>query len=1040
MKRHIYFYRLAFLVGILLLGQASWNHVLCQGFNVRGVVLSQENEQPVIGAAVRVVGSTGGAITDVKGRFTLPGVSRGDTLLISYLGYAPQKVVTSSNKEIQIRLKPNISQLSQLVVVGYGQEKKQDVTGAISSINAEQVANEHPTSVQDILRAGSAGLNVSLPSKAAGGGDLQIRGVNSLSAGTSPLIVVDGVIYKGSLQDINPYDIEKVDILKDASAASVYGSKSASGVIAITTKRGKQGKPLINLNVTTGLATMETNLPVYGPKQFMSWRQDVENSIHRNELTTKPGMFTNPDKLPSGVSLTQWLGYDGSQGDPNTVWLRRLGLQPLEISNYLAGKTTNWYDLAFQNGLRQDYSLSLSGRSDRVSYYWSGEYQDNEGIILGDAYNVIRTRLKLEGKVTDFLTVGMNTQFSIRDQGAVPLNWSALIKKPPYSSAYTDDHSDYRFEPTDNYNAYYNDLGVQKYTDQVDKFYTLNSILYAKITLPFGIKYQANFTPYFSWEHKMTHQSSAWPSFADQGGAATRESELIYQWQLDNILSWSKTFHHHHLDVTLLQNSEKYNQWEEDMSNNHFDPNDNLGYHMIGAGLNPVVNSTDEYSTGSALMARVFYSFQERYLVTLSFRRDGNSAFGRQYPWANFPSASLGWIFTQEPFFKADWLDFGKLRLSYGVNGNSDIGRYIALSQLGGGKVINIDGQSGDVIQASELFISRMPNEDLQWERTASFNMGLDFSLFHDRLSGSIDAYKSKTTNLLMLRMLPDILGFDNVWSNLGEVDNHGLEVSLSSRNLERKNLRWSTSVNFSLNRNEIRHLYGNTVEVTDANGKVIGHKEADDLTNGWFIGHAVDAVWDYKVQGVYQTNEAEEAAKYNKEPGDFKLQDVNGDGKYTNADKQFLGYTTPRFRWSMRNEFTFHEHFSFSFMLYSNWGQLNMFNDAKHASDVLDRFNDYTIPYWTEENPTNEYSRLKSNDAGTTFNIYRRSSFIRLENVSIAYHFPASLVQRAKIQDLRVYFTTRNVGFYAPDWEEWDPETLAPTPRVFTFGLNLTL
>lgn len=1035
---------LLLLTGIALFG---WEAASAQTITVLGKVSSADSPDGIPGVSVTLKGGSSGTITDAKGHYQLSGISSSGTLVFSFIGYRKDSASINGRKIVNVQLTNEVASLNQLVVIGYGTARKKDLTGAVSSVNVEKLQNENPTSVQDALRANVPGLSVGVSSSAKPGGSLQIRGTNSLNAGTSPLIVMDGVIYYGALSDINPQDIATVDVLKDASAAAVYGAKSASGVILITTKKGKSGKPTINFSTNLSLATMEVNQPVYEGKAFINWRTDVQNSTHG--FNQQPYQFNDPRTLPASVSTSQWLAYDGSTGDPVDVWLNRLNFKPIEVTDYKNNQLTNWYNLVFHNAVQQNYTLSLSGGSDNFNYYWSGGYLNNQGIVVGDKYSTVQSRLKMEGKVTKFLTVGINTQFADRDESQVPVDWRLIINNSPYGGMFNDDSTDYRYSPQDDPGSgAKNPLSVPKYTDRLQKYYTLNSIIYAKVSLPLGITYTMNFTPEIEWYQYLNHQSSKYRDYALLGGTAERKEHQIYQWQVDNILSWSKTFNTvHHFDLTLLANSEKYQYWESDMQTNNFDPSDALGYHNMNAGLNPSITSDDEYSTGAALMARLFYSYKDRYMLTLSMRRDGYSAFGQKYPWADFPAAAVGWVFTQEPFFKSDWLNFGKLRLSYGVNGNRDIGRYSALSDLNTGKYLEIN-PDGTVNVVSQLYVNRMQNPDLKWERTAAYNLGFDFSIFNNLLSGTIEAYKSKTTNLLVNRTLTDVIGFGNVQSNLGEVDNKGLEITLNSQNINRPNFSWSSSFNFSMNRNEIVHLYGNMVNITDTSGKVIGQREADDITNGWFIGHPIDAVWDIKVLGVYQQNEAALAAKYGEKPGDFKLQDVNGDGKYTNADRQFLGQTKPRFRWTLRNNFTLFKNFDLSVLIYSYWGYMSSFNQAKNKDGFPDRTNSYVLPYWTPDHPENKFARIFSSDGGASYSVYRNLNFIRLQNVSLAYTFPKRLLHNASIQDLKVYFTVDHVAYYAPDWQLWDPEwdpnnghkIPGPTPRTYTLGVNLTL
>lgn len=996
---------------------------------------------PIEGASVQISGTKKGTITDRSGRYQIEAAS-GQTLVFRFVGYIEQSIQVTGS-QLNVNLVPETTTLDDVVMIGYGTQKKRDLTGAVSTVNTEQLKNENPASLQDIMRSNVPGLAVPYSTNAKPSGDFQIRGKNTLNAGATPLIVLDGVIYYGSINDINPDDIASVDVLKDASSVAVYGAKAAEGVIAITTKKGKTGKPTVAVNANFGKATPEINQRPYDVAGYVKFRENV--ALSQNATTAKPYQYSDPRNLPGDISVEDWLAYDGSSGDPVSIWLQRLGMRTVEIENYLAGRSVNWYDMIIKSGTQQNYTASLSGKSDRVSYYWSAGYQNNEGIVYGDQYSIARSRLNLEAKVTDFFTMGMNVGFAVRDESGVPADWNKAITNSPLGSIYTDDSSTLRYSPNDQQGLGQteNVLGAPTYTDRLKKYYTLNGNFYGKVKLPFGIQYQVNFTPQFEWYQYYNHNSSQFigSNWEVQGGIAHREHSVTYQWNIDNLLTWNHDFGDHHFEVTLLQNAEKYQYWSDLVDNNGFDPNDNLGYHNIGAGTNAIPSSDDQYGTGQAFMGRLIYAYKQRYLLTASVRRDGYSAFGDSYKWGTFPAVALGWEFTKEPWFKTNFLDYGKLRLSYGINGNRDIGRYVALSNITTGKYFHV-GQDGSVESVTELFVQNMANPNLQWEKTAAYNVGLDFRMFNGIISGSIDAYKSKTTNLLVKRSLEDIIGFDFIWTNLGRIDNKGLEISLTSQNINHPDFAWSSSANFSLNRNKIISLYGDEQDILDANGNVIDHREPDDIGNGWFIDHPLDAIWDYKVMGVYTDAEKDLAAKYGQQPGDFKIEDVNGDGKYTNDDKQFLGYQNPRFTWSLRNDFTFLKNFNFSFVIYSKIGGMSKFNDAKNNSGFIDRSSYYDLPYWRTDNQIDDYARLFSSDGGASYSVWRKTSFVRLANISLAYTFPKDLIKKAQIKDLRVYFTVRNAAIYAPDWDFWDPEmgTHGPSPRTYTLGLNVTL
>jgi len=1021
--------------------------IFAQDVTVTGTVVDQDSKSPLADVTVQLKGTKSGATTDATGKYSLKVPSLTGTLVFSNVGYGNQEIEIRGKANIDVNLSQASSNLNEVVVIGYGTAAKKDLTGSVGSIKATQLENENPSSVQDVLRGNVAGLNISQTNSASakGGGDVLIRGKSSIRAGTSPLIVLDGVIYPGQLSDINPNDISTVDVLKDASSAAVFGAKSASGVILVTTKKGSKGKPTITVNSNIGMSELAQNEHLYDGPGFVAWRTNVQKA--RNYGKANNYIFDDPRSLPSGITEAQWR--ETRTGDLVDIWLDRLALKPIEIKNYKANKTVNWYDMMFQRGIRQDHTVSLSGKKDEVSYYMSVGYTDNEGVIVGDRFKTLRTRVNLEGRIAKFLTAGVNMQFSDRDESQIPVNWGQMVNASPYGEIYTDDGKLLRDSPNDDIGNNSNPFMDNTYTNRLQKTNALFASLYAKGDLGLGFSYQVNFTPTFNFYRYFNGVSAQHITYRVRKGIATRTTETSYNWQIDNLLKWDKTFGQHQINVTLLANAEKFQSWREQIDNEGFASNDVLSYHNIGAGIKPIVSSEDQYSTGNALMARLNYAFRDKYMLTASFRRDGYSAFGQKNPNADFPAVALGWVFSDEKFMESvKILNYGKLRISYGINGNRDIPRYDALSELVTGKYQYITA-AGVIVPVTQLYVNRMANPDLKWERTTSYNAGIDFGMLNNRLSGSIDVYMKSTADLLILRALPTVIGFDNVLSNLGEVQNRGFELSLTSTNISHKNLVWRTTVNFWLNRNKIKHLYG-PQNLLDANGKVIGLVEKDDIANRWFIGHDLDAIWDQKVLGVWQESEAAEAAKYKVQPGDFKLEDKNGDGVLNDLDRQFLGYRTPRYSWTLRNEFNIYKNFDFSFQLYASWGQMNDYDQAKNNGGFQDRQNSYTFPYWTAENPINDYARLYSSNGQSSFRVYRKTSFIRLNNVSLAYTIPKQVLQKARIESAKIYLNVTNVGFYAPDWEYWDPEfrnrasdgaiSTAISPRIYQFGLNLTL
>lgn len=516
-----------------------------QNVTITGVVKDQSGE-PLIGVNVMEKGTTNGSITDVDGKYSVS-VKGGETILVfSYIGYISQEIPVGNQKTLNVTMKEDTEELEEVVVIGYGTAKKKDLTGAISRVKAEKMEVEAPRSVQDLLRASAAGLSISMSTDAAGTADLQVRGKNSLKAGSSPLLVLDGVIYDGSLQDINPMDIESIDVLKDASSVAVYGAKAANGVVAITTKKGKTGKPVISFNANVGMVSNARLPKTVDGAGFIKFRQEYGESLMTEaEMVAQPGKFADPRNLAAaGIDPLAWYNYDqqtpvSALPDEKTMinkWLTRLNFKTIEIENYLNGVETDWDDIVYQTGLQQDYTVSLSNRKEDFSYYWSMGYADREGVKVGDRYRNLRTRLNLESKVTSFLTVGLNAQFATRLGGYL----AADVEQREHNSPFTTNDIDildspYRMYPSGDNNTK-NPFFDNLYRDRRDIHHDLNANLYAIVKLPFGFEYQMNFTPRYHWYEYMNHESAEHPEWAGDGGRSERKNEKTFNWQVDNIL------------------------------------------------------------------------------------------------------------------------------------------------------------------------------------------------------------------------------------------------------------------------------------------------------------------------------------------------------------------------------------------------------------------------------------------------------------------------------------------------------------------------
>ena len=1051
-----------------------------------GVVKGQvtdKNGDPVIGATVKVKNVNNvGTVTDFEGNFNLKAAPNSGTLVVSYIGFKTKEIAYRNGQTLNITIEEDAETLQEVVVVGYGTMRKKDLTGSVVQIDPSKMADQNPGSVQDLLR-GTPGLQIGFDSSAKGSSaSIQLRGQNSLytsGSHNSPLIILDGMQFAGELSEINPDDIEQIDVLKDASSAAIYGAKAASGVIIITTKKGKQGKPTINVSMNLAANSKAAYRDVFSASEYMTYREDwykAQTYGYREDGTwgyygkdsgIPTGYYDNFNNISQyGLTQDQW-----ASNGPKTLqagesllslYARRMGFDAdasVVMENFLAGKTYNWEDATFRTGFNQDYNASISGATDNVNYYLGFGYLKNQGAIQGDDYHAYRANMKINAKITNWLEVGANVNFQDRsdESQAVPLGsnyWDDnQLRESPYASRYDENGNEMQYPRTGNpTNGGYNYHFLQQYIGLEKGYTVLNTIFNAKVTLPFGITYQFNIAPRYQWFYDRYWMSAELPNSDPATRGVNRNSSKTFNWNLNNTLTWDRTFANlHHVTVTLAQEAEENRYWSDNISARNITPTDVLGFHYI-SGANKEQSSfstNDTHYTAAAYLGRVFYGFMDRYMLTATVRRDGYSAFGQNNPWANFWSLGASWILSEEKFAQDwKWLDMAKLRLSYGTNGNRSLAdTYLALSNLANGGLYayyKYGSTSQEVLNA--LSVDRLGNPNLEWEKTSSWNFGIDFAVLDKRLSGSIDLYHKKTHDMIMAQRLPNFTGFSSITTNLGEVTNTGFEITLNTRNIETKDFKWGTSLGFSYNKNKIKHLYYEY----DEDGK-----EMDDTSNGWFIGKPIGEIWYWKTDGIWQADEAEQAALVNQKPGDPKVVNVYteddkilADGTrvpvYNDKDRVYQGTTQPPIYWNMRNDFQYKD-FTFSFSMYSYMGHKSRagywLNGDNSGSMFTQTCNTYKKEYWTPENPTNDYARLNAvGPSGVTGieKVYNRS-FVRLDNVTLGYTIPRDITNKWGIQRVHVTAGINNV-FTIDSWEYGDPETGGFANRQFQFGLNVTL
>lgn len=1072
----------------LIVGTAG---AFAQQFELRGTVLDNTDE-PLPGATVRVKNTQTGVSTDIEGRFILQ-VKKGDVLNVSYVGYLPQDVTVTGENNIKVVLQDNAQALNEVVVVGYGTMRKKDLTGAVTQINPDKIADTNPASVQDLLRS-APGLQIGYDASAKGtGASIRLRGQNSLGTDASPMIVLDGMPFYGELSEINPDNIGQIDILKDASSAAIYGARAAAGVIIITTKKGKTGKPTVTVSANVGVSNKYKYNDFMNVDEYLQYRQDwyatfysygqnPETGLYEyyqakdknGALLYPQGYFHNPAGL-EGDALNSWLNTTGKSGfgpaageDAHALWGRRMELTNSELAyqNFLAGKTYDWNKATFRTGINQDYNIALSGATDNVNYYMSAGMVNNEGAVQGNEYKAFRANMKLNAKVTNWLEVGANVNFQDRTDGDIQVSLGSnywddnMLRNSPYAAMYTEDGKYQQYpmsgKPT---NSGYNYYFQRQYYD-LDKGYTnLNTIFNAKVTLPYGFTYQLNVSPRYQWFHDLYFMDSNLPGSSVSSRGVNRNNSRYFDWNLNNTLTWDKTYLDlHHFTVTLVQEAEEHKAWTDGIAARNIQPTDALGFHYV-AGANKEqssFSSNDWHYTGASYLGRAFYSFDNKYMLTTTFRRDGYSGFGANNKWGNFGSVGLGWNFSDEKFMEEtrSWLDNAKLRVSWGTNGNRDFGDvYKTLANLAlSGKMVYYNNGNSTVVPG--LVMDRLASPNLRWERTEAWNGGLDFSIFNSRLTGNLDIYHKVTRDMIMSQRLPYFTGFGSIATNLGEVQNDGFELGLNSINIEQKDFTWTTNVGLSYNKNRINHLYYNY----DENGK-----ELDDTSNNWYIGHAIGEMWYWESDGVWQNTPEDiaAAALVGQRPGDPKIKNnfteddkivKNADGTetripvYNEKDKSFLGPRVAPWFLNVRNEFVYKD-FTFAFSFYSKLGHKlrsgMWLNQDNGGSNVTNGMNIVAKKYWTPSNPTNDYCRLQAvgPNTGLADGIEKTYSanFLRVDNVTLGYNLPSVLSRKANIERVRFTVGINNLCTIS-GWEYADPETQGLSRRTFNFGVNITL
>ncbi|WP_026260589.1 SusC/RagA family TonB-linked outer membrane protein [Spirosoma luteum] len=988
-----------------------------QDRSVSGRVLSADDNTPLPGVNVAVKGTTRGTTTDANGDYSISVPNAQAVLVFSSVGSITQEITVGNKSTINVKVETDTRALNEVIVVGYGSQKKSQTTGAISTVSSKQITEMPITNLGQAMQGRVAGVDVAQSGSRPGSvPTIRIRGRRSFNAGNDPLYVVDGIPLSAGYEDINPNDIASMEILKDATATAIYGARGANGVVLVTTKRGNSvGKTVISYDTYAGVTNALDKVHLFSGPEFAEYVREAYR-------TTGNYKDANGNPVPTGVtdayadSKVAVLG-----GDPNVA------------AGIAAGRNTDWQSLILKQGFQQNHSLGVQGGNEKTQFYISAGYFLDKGIMPLLDFTRYSLRANIDHRINKVLKVGLSSymMYSVRNgEGLNPYNFT--LQQNPLGRPY-DDNGNLIFSPT-NDALLTNPLAEIVPGAQVEnrKKYRIFNSIYAEVDIIDGLKYRVNFGPDFTinrFGRFIGAQTNA-RKFGDP--QAQTLSAFGFNYTLENVLTYNKKFGDHNFGVTALQSIQRDNFEQNNISVQGVPAESQQFYNegnassVLGVGSNLIQWTINSY------MGRINYDYKDKYLVTATLRRDGSSRFGENTKYGNFPGIALGWNISNEDFMKSiSWIDLLKLRVSRGSVGNQGVAPYQTQGLLG--RTVYAWGNTPAYGYRPET----IGNDDLHWETSTTTNVGVDFSFWRGRLAGSMELYQTNTTDLLLSDLLPTSIGFNSVTRNIGETQNKGFEASISSVNMNTSGgFKWTTDVTFTKNTEAIISLF---------NGPI------DDVGNKRFIGKPLTEYYDYKKAGIWQTNEADAAKSYQSSVGQIKVQDTNNDGKITADDRVFLGSDIPTFSGGITNRFNY-KGFDLSFFVYARIGQTILSGFHRDNNQLAGRYQQIKVDYWTPNNPTNEFPRPNSSQEFPVYNtaiIYFDGSFVKVRNINFGYTFPNKITSKLRLQSLRLFTSIQQpfiFSSYRSTYNGVDPETsdgtisngVVPATRVATFGLNV--
>lgn len=1043
--------------------------------------VTDKSGEAIIGASVLVKGTSNGTITDFDGKFVLSNVPDGATLKISYVGYVTQEVSTTGKNDIKIMLVEDTETLDEVVVIGYGAVKKSTLTGAVAKMNSNSIKDRPLARAESALQGQLAGVTVR-NTTGEPGADMQIRvrGAASVNASSDPLYVVDGVPMT-TLSGLNPSDISSIEVLKDAASAAIYGSRGSNGVVIVSTKKGKDGKPKVSFNASVGIQTREKKMDVLSATEWMTFKMRWNDANYLVKAKDK-GITGASIKDDSAIRLKN-LGIKAGTTDAFSVinddrWFNYMSDDIKSAHTYTPNSESlsllDWQDELFRTAVVQDYSLNVAGGTENTSYLFSGGYMNQEGIITGTGYERFSFRTNVESKINKYISLGMNfaptyivTDGSGRANGKDTQIHQALAATPVSEPGVgymtnVEPNKLYDWAGSTSSPVYIMNTNINQ-----NRMVRMTGNAFLRIT-PFTdfrveLSGAVNYYDADGGTYNFTSATSKWTSGEGQESSGGHTTERMWNTLLQAVANYDHTFGKHGVSVMAGFSSEQSNLgYETEQKFSKPFPNDVITGSFDGNKLNVSSNTVKEKTVSKLLsvFGRLQYNYAERYMLSASLRYDGGSVFGTNNKWGMFPAVSGGWMVSNEQFFKdwgLTWWNTLKLRASYGVTGNNSISNTAAYATLTNAVYAGMAG----------YYTNSLDNADLGWEKTHSTDVAIDLGLFNNRVQLSLDWYTKNTMDLLYQVPVEGASGFSTVWDNLGDIHNEGFEVELNTHNLTGK-FTWDTSFNMSYNKNEVKSLGQDDTPVYSG-------FDGNNPSNVLMVGKPINTFYMYDAIGVWK-NQAEidaySAAHGGQpvtfegksiKPGDIRYRDVNNDGVYDKTnDKDYLGSPTPKFIFGMTNTFTYKD-FDLSILLTAQtggkiFGVLGRAIDRPGMGAKSNVLGCWRNAWWSEEEPGDgKTPYILSSTTGTTLDsrwLYS-SNYLRIKNLTIGYKLP---INPQVISYARVYLSIENLAKWDNYYGGFSPEAANtakssvpggssalgldyggyPSPRIFTLGLNV--